>query len=97
MACVHSLQHVERFSAADFTDDDAVRAHTQAVHKEFTLPDSAIAFKIWRAGFETRHVRLLKLQFRCILNCDNALFRANKEAQGVEQGCLTGAGSARDD
>ena len=28
MAGVHGLQHVDRFAAARFTDDDAVRTHT---------------------------------------------------------------------
>ena len=72
---VHRLQHVQRFLAADFADDDAVGTHTQAVDQQFALADGAVAFEVRRTGFQARHVRLLQLQFGRVFDGDDAFFR----------------------
>ena len=64
MAGVHGLQQVERFGSADFADDDAFRAHTQAVAHQLAHGDLALALDVGRAGFQPHHVRLLQLQVR---------------------------------
>ena len=37
VAGVHGLQHVERFGAARFADDDAVGPHTEGVDEQIAL------------------------------------------------------------
>ncbi len=71
---VHGLQHVQRFLAADLADHDAVGTHTQAVDQQFALAHRAVAFEVGRTGFETRHVRLLQLQFGRVFDGDDAFF-----------------------
>ena len=73
VAGVHRLQQIERLGAAHFADDDAFRAHTQAVAHQIAHMNGAIAFKIGRAGFEPHHVGLLQLQFRRVLAGDHPL------------------------
>ena len=51
VARVHRLQHVQRFTATDFADDDAVRTHTQAVDQQFALPHRAVSLRGSAAGF----------------------------------------------
>ena len=94
---VHGLQHVERFLAADFADDDAVGPHTQAVDQQLALPHRAVAFEVGGPGFQTRHVRLLQLQFGRVFDGDDALLARDEAGERVEQGGFAGAGSARDD
>ena len=73
MTGVHGLQHVQRFLAADFADDDAVGTHTQAVDQQFALPHRAVCLRGWRAGFQAHHMRLLQLQFGRVFDGDDAL------------------------
>ena len=51
VACIHRLQHIERFRAAAFADDDAVRPHTQGVFHQVTRGDLALAFVWFLLGF----------------------------------------------
>src|ERR1035438_3512201 len=55
---IHGLEHVKRFFAADFTNDDAVGAHTETVHKQLPLLDGALAFNIGRPGFKAHDVQI---------------------------------------
>jgi hypothetical protein len=71
---VHRLEHVERFLAADLTDDDAVGAHTQRVDDELPLFHRAFALDVCRAGFEPHNVHLVKLKLGRVFNRDDALF-----------------------
>src|ERR1700757_4015433 len=61
MAGVHGLQQVERLGAADFADDDAFGAHTQAVAHQLAHRDLAFALDVRRGGFQPHHMRLLQL------------------------------------
>ena len=70
---VHGLEHVQRFFTADLADDDAVGTHTQGVDDQLPLADGALAFDVGRPGFEPRHVFLVQLQLRGVLDRDDAL------------------------
>ena len=96
VAGVHRLQQVERFGSADFADDDAFRAHTQAVLDQVAHGDLAFAFEVRRARFQAHHVRLLQLQFGGVFAGDDALVVVDELRQAVEQRGLAGAGAAGD-
>jgi hypothetical protein len=82
--------------AADFADDDAFGAHTQAVLDEIAHGDLALAFEVGRARFEAHHMRLLQLQFGGVLAGDDALVGSMIGGQAVEQRRLARAGAAGD-
>ena len=96
MAGVHGLQQVERLGSADFADDDAFRAHTQAVADQFAHRDLAFAFDVGRPGFQPHHVGLLQLQFGGVLAGDDALVVFDELGQAVQQRGLAGTGTAGD-
>src|SRR6185312_15856658 len=48
---VHGLEHVQRFFAADFADDDAVGTHTKGVDDEVANFDGAVPFDVRGARF----------------------------------------------
>src|SRR3954469_16006136 len=93
---VHGLQQIERLGSADFADDDAFRAHTQAVAHQFAHRDLAFAFDVGRAGFQPHHVRLLQLKFGRVFAGDDALILLDELGQAVQQRGLAGAGTAGD-
>src|SRR5262245_32388512 len=96
VARVHSLQEVERLLSADFADDDPFRTHTQAVAHEVAHGDLSLTFEIRRARFKAYDMRLLQLQFRSVLACDDALVVINELCETVEQRGLAGTGAAGD-
>ena len=96
MAGVHRLQQVERLGSADFADDDAFGAHTQAVAHQFAHGDLALALDIRRTGFQPHHVRLLQLQFGGVFAGDDAFVVLDELRQAVQQRGLAGAGAAGD-
>ncbi|MBA7476868.1 hypothetical protein ES703_88786 [subsurface metagenome] len=96
MAGVHGLQQVERLGSADFADDDAFGAHTQAVAHQLTHRDLAFAFDVGRAGFQPHHMRLLQLELGGVLASDDALVMLDIVGQAVQQRRLAGAGTAGD-
>ena len=73
VAGVHRLQHVERLFAAALADDDAVGPHAQRVSHEIALADLAFALDVGGAGLQASDMRLLQLQFRGVLDGDQAL------------------------
>ena len=73
VAGVHRLQHVERLFAAALADDDAIRPHAQRVAHEIALANLALALDVGRAGLQAADMRLLQLQFRRVLDGDEAL------------------------
>ena len=97
VTCVHRLQHVERLTATDFADDDAVRTHTQAVDEQFALAHRPVSLQVRRPGFKTRDVRLFQLEFGRVFDRDDAFSWIDECRQRVQQRCLTGAGTAGDD
>src|SRR5882672_11274060 len=94
MAGVHGLQQVERFGSADFADDDAFGAHTQAVPDQFAHRDLAFALDVGRTGFQPYHMRLLQLQFGGVFAGDDALIVLDEMGQAVKKRGLAGAGTA---
>ena len=96
MAGVHGLQQVERFGSADFADDDAFGAHTQAVADQFAHRDLAFALDVGRPGFQPHHMRLLQLKFGGVFAGDDALVVVDVLGQAVQQRGLAGAGAAGD-
>ena len=96
VTCVHGLQHVERFFATNFADDDAVGTHTQTVDDQLPLHDRALAFDVRGTAFQSHHVTLLQLQFGGIFDGDDSLLVRNVARKNVEQRCFAGACSARD-
>jgi hypothetical protein len=71
-AGIHRLQHVQRFLAADLSDDDPVRTHSQGVDHELALSDGTLALDVGRTGLQPRHVVLVQLQLRGVLDRDDA-------------------------
>jgi hypothetical protein len=67
MASVHRLQEIEGFRAAHLADDNSLRAHAQAVSHEIAHRDRPAPLEIRRPRLKPHHMRLLQLQFRCIL------------------------------
>lgn len=91
MAGIHGLEHVHGLGAADFADDDAVRAHAQCVAHQRALRDFTAAFYIGRTRFHAHHMRLLQLQLGRILDGDHAFHGGNVARKNIEQRCLAGA------
>ena len=85
VAGVHRLQHVERLAAAHLADDDAVGPHAQRVADQIALRDLAASFQTGGAGFQPHDVRLLQLQFRGVLDGDDALADIDQPRQRVQQ------------
>ena len=56
MSGVHRLEHIERFCAAAFADDDAVRAHAERVDDKVADRDASLSFDVRGARFETAEV-----------------------------------------
>ena len=95
VARVHGLQHVQRFFAANLTDDDAVGAHTQGVDDQLALLNRAFALDVGGARFQAHDVVLVQLQFRRVFHGDDAFAVGNVGRENVEERGLTGAGAAR--
>src|SRR5207237_8471219 len=77
------------------TNDDAVRTHTQTVDYQLALRHGAFAFNVWRARFQSNNVFLVKLQFGCVFDRDDALFVRNVRGKDIEKSRLAGTCSAR--
>ena len=75
VAGVHGLEHIERFRAAHFADDDPVRAHTQRIPHEIALGNLPTPFRRWWPGLQRDPVPLLETQLQRILDRDDALRR----------------------
>ena len=57
-------------AAANFAQDDAIRAHTQRVDDEIADGDRALALQVGRAGFQRQPVRLLQAKLGRVLDRD---------------------------
>ena len=66
------MHQFERFTAADFSDYDPVRTHTQGGSKQVSNGDLAPALGIAVLRFKLNDVLLLQLHFASVLNDDNA-------------------------
>lgn len=80
MARIHRLQQVERLTAADFPDYQPVGAHSKRCNYEVSYGKFAFAVFIGFAGFKIDAVALLKLEFACVLQHENAVVVRNEPA-----------------
>ena len=92
----HSLQHVQGLFAANLSQDDAIRTHTQCIDDELALLDGPVAFDVGRPRLKPDDMLLLDLEFSRVFYGDNALIRRDITGKDVEQRGLTAAGSTRD-
>ncbi len=90
---VHGLKHVDRFTAADLADHDAIGTHTQGVAHEVSLRDFTTTFDVRWPCFESDDVRLLQLKFRRVFNRDDAFVFRNECRERIEQRRFAGAGT----
>src|SRR4030095_588880 len=91
---VHGLQQVECFWSADFADDDAFRAHTEAISDQFAHADLALALDVGRTGFQPHDMRLLWLLFCAVFAGNDALVVVDILGKTVEQRGFSRAGAA---
>ena len=99
MAGVHGQQHVQRFGAAHFADDDARRPHAQCVAHQVADADLTHAFDVLAAHLQGDAVGQLPIQQQLghFLDGDDALVeRGDRGAQRIQQGGLAGAGWTAD-
>ncbi|CAB4940409.1 unannotated protein [freshwater metagenome] len=89
MTGIHRLQHVERFSAANFAYDNAVGSHSKRVTHKITNRDLANALNIRWAGFQSDHVRKIKRKLNRVFHRDDAVVTINERRQDIEKRGLT--------
>jgi hypothetical protein len=97
MARIHSLQHIEGFSPADFAHDDTIRPHTEGILYEITDGNGPFAFDIGRTGFQSHHMRLLKSKFGSIFNGYDSFVRRNKRRKYIQRRRFPGTGTPADE
>ena len=97
VAGIHGLQHVQRFTATDFADDDAVRSHTEGILHQVADGDGAFAFDVRRARFQGHHVGLLKTKFSGVFDGDDTFIAGDEGGKHIQGRGLTGAGTAADE
>ncbi|MNL80054.1 hypothetical protein D3C87_2067990 [compost metagenome] len=73
MACIHCLHHLDNLGSANFSHDDAVGAHTQAVAQQITDRDHARAVEPTGSTFEPDHMTGSEGQFCRVFDRDDAL------------------------
>ena len=97
MTGVHRLQHVQRLAAATLTDDDSLGPHSQRGLDQIANRDLAGAGGVRVTGLEAdKVVDMLDLQLGGVLDGDDTLIMRDVVGQRVEEGRLTGAGTAAD-
>ena len=93
MAGVHRLEHVERFFASDFADDDAIGPHTEGVDDQVPLLHGTFAFNVGRPGFEPDDVALAQIELSGVFDRDHTFVLADEARKDIEQRRLAGAGA----
>src|SRR6266498_4281235 len=88
MARVHRLQHIQRLTAATFTHDDTVWAHTQGITNQISNGYYASSIGVGDLCFHTQDMILLKLQLSRIFDCDDPFFLSNITGKDIEKGGL---------
>ena len=94
MAGVHGLQHVQRFAAADFADDNPVRTHTEGVLHQIPDGDLPFSFNVRRPSFQCHHVGLLQTKFCRIFDGHDTFIVGNERRNDIQGGGFTGTGTA---
>ena len=85
VAGIHGLEHVQRLGATDFTDDDSIGSHPEAVANQFALAILAMAFGVGRPGFHAHNVRMIQDEFGGILHRDDSFITGNGFGKCIEQ------------
>ena len=93
----HGLKQGQSLAATDLPDDDSVRPKAHGGVKEVSDADFPAAFGVGPSGLQHQGMRLLKLEFRGVLDYDDAIIFTDLEGDAVEQGGLTATGTAGDD
>ena len=96
VARVHGLQQIESLGSAHFADDDAFRAHTQAVLHQFAHGHGALTFEVGRPRLQPHNVVLLQLQFRRVFTGDDAFVVFDVVGETIEQRRFSRARAAGD-
>ena len=94
VAGVHRFQEVDRSGAAQFTDHDPVRMHTQPVADQIAYGDRSPAFRIGQPPFQTQQVRVAYLHLAGFLYRENSVGRVSARGERAEQRRLAGTGTA---
>src|SRR6185503_5559191 len=94
---VHGLEHRERLTTTDLTDDDALWAHTEGVLHEIHDRDLALAFDVRRARLEAHDVVLHETELGGVLDRDDALVLGDEAGHDVEERRLAGARATGDE
>src|ERR1019366_3210268 len=90
------LYDVERLSAPDLSDDDAVGAHAERCPEEIANADGPLALGVGRPRLELYDVRFLELHLARILDDDDAIAVGNEARQRVQHRRLAAASAAGD-
>jgi hypothetical protein len=77
MARVERLKEVKGLPAADFTDDDPVRAEPECGLEQFPNGDAGKA-GLFAASLQPDDVVFFDLNFRSVLDDDDAFLKADK-------------------
>ena len=93
VARVEELKQVERFSSANFTEDDAVRAVPKRCLQQVSDRDRR-KIRLRLASLETDEVWLFELDFRRVLDEENSVLVRNELSQGAQERGLSTARSA---
>jgi hypothetical protein len=81
---VEKLQEIEGLGSSNFAEDDTVRPMTKGSLEEF--PDGDAGQAILRLpGFETYEIVLAHVDFRCVLDEEDAFIRRNEFPKDIEQ------------
>ena len=96
VARVHRLQHIERFIRPDFSQDDSIRTHSQAVADQGALRHFAFAFYVCHSGLKPHHMILAKLELGRVLNRDDPFRGGDEAGEQIQHRGFAGPGSSRD-
>ena len=90
MTCVHCLKHIQCFTSAALTHNNAVWAHTQGVDQQLANGNFTFAFNIGWSLFKANNMRLMHLKFSRIFNGDHAFVFRNERRKHVQKRRFTG-------
>ena len=94
VAGVHRLQHVQRFGAANLTDEDAVGAHSKTVAQQLADGQLSLAFDVGRTVLQRDDVWVVDLQLGGVFDRDHALVVRDEARDDVQGRRLARTGAA---
>jgi hypothetical protein len=93
---VHRREHVHHLGAADLTDHQPVRTHSQRLPHQRPQRHLTGSLDVGGARLEGDHMRMVGTQLGGVLHQDQALVGGDKGEQCVQQGGLARPGAAAD-